>query len=261
MPLVTDQTGRTVPVPDLPRRIISLVPSQTELLYTLGLDTAVCGITKFCVHPGHWFRNKTRVGGTKNLHLETVRSLQPDLIIANKEENQQEQIEALAAEFPVWVSDPKDLPTALDMIHSIGQLTGKSPEAATLIADIQLAFAGLSLPDPPRKTVYLIWQDPLMTVGGDTFIHAMLQTCGLENLFAASDRYPQLTLVQLRELQPELLLLSSEPYPFKESDLQYFRDALPQCRVLLADGEYFSWYGSRMREAPAYFRDLLGQKL
>ena len=261
MPLATDQTGRTVHVPDLPRRIISLVPSQTELLYTLGLDTAVCGITKFCVHPEHWFRTKPRVGGTKNLQLDTIRSLQPDLIIANKEENQQEQIEALAAEFPVWVSDPKDLPSALDMIHSIGHLTGKSPEAAALIAAIQQAFAGITLPRIPHKTVYLIWQDPLMTVGGDTFIHAMLESCGLKNLFAASPRYPQLTLEQLQELQPELLLLSSEPYPFKHPHLQYFREALPHCRVLLADGEYFSWYGSRMQDAPAYFRELLGQML
>ncbi len=261
MPLATDQTGRTVPVPDLPRRIISLVPSQTELLYTLGLDTAVCGVTKFCVHPEHWFRTKPRVGGTKNLQLDTIRSLQPDLIIANKEENQQEQIEALAAEFPVWVSDPKDLPSALDMIHSIGQLTGKTPEAAALTATIQQAFAGITLPRVPLKTVYLIWQEPLMTVGGDTFIHAMLQSCGLENLSAASSRYPQLTLEQLQELQPELLLLSSEPYPFKHPHLLYFREALPNCRVLLADGEYFSWYGSRMRDAPAYFRELLGQML
>lgn len=261
MQLVHDQTGTAVSVPRNPQRIISLVPSQTELLYTLGLEEAVCGITKFCVHPQHWFRNKTRVGGTKNLNLDTIRSLHPDLIIANKEENLKEQVEALAADYPVWVSDPHDLASALDMIHAVGQLTGKGGEAGQLVKNIQAAFSALAPAYPKRTAVYLIWQEPLMTVGGDTFIHSMLEACGLQNLFAASNRYPQLELETLQQLQPEFLLLSSEPYPFKETHLAFFREALPHTRVLLADGEFFSWYGSRLLDAPAYFRELLRQML
>ncbi len=117
MPIFTDQTGREVSIPSHPQRIISLVPSQTELLFDLGLEEQVAGITKFCVHPEKWFRSKTRIGGTKNIKSALIHQLQPDLIIANKEENVKEQVEELAAHYPVWVSDIHDLQSALDMIR------------------------------------------------------------------------------------------------------------------------------------------------
>src|ERR1700741_3198050 len=104
-----DQTGRKISIPQIPQRIISLVPSQTELLFDLGLDKEVVGITKFCVHPPEWFQTKTRVGGTKQLKIDLIKQLQPDLIIANKEENVKEQIEELEKHFPVWISDVNNL--------------------------------------------------------------------------------------------------------------------------------------------------------
>nr|WP_244620507.1 helical backbone metal receptor [Chitinophaga japonensis] len=250
-----------------PQRIISLVPSQTELLHHLGLEAEVVGITKFCVHPDHWFRSKTRIGGTKSLHLDKIRSLQPQLILANKEENQREQVEVLMQEFPVWTSDIHTLEDALDMIRQVGGLTGRAAAAAQLSREIQARFATLrdSLPDEGSSwhAAYFIWRKPWMVAGGDTFIHSMLAACGLQNSFAGTPRYPEISLSQLPECFDgvpagrQLVLLSSEPYPFKEQHIAEITAALPHARVLLVDGEMFSWYGSRLLEAPAYFRQLL----
>lgn len=239
-------------------RIVSLVPSQTELLYHLGLDKEVVGITKFCIHPEPWFRSKTRVGGTKNIDLEKVRTLQPDLILANKEENTKAQIEELAKEFPVWVTDIINLNEALAMIETVGMLTGKIRAATFSKAHIIQQFEQLkhSVPAQRLRTCYLIWKDPYLTVGGDTFIHDMLQRAGFENMFAAEKRYPEVTLAALQAMKPELLLLSSEPYPFAEKHIAPLQAQLPGTTVMLADGEFFSWYGSRLQWAPAYFKQL-----
>lgn len=261
MPSFTDHLGRTISVPDTPQRIISLVPSQTELLYALGLEAEVVGITKFCVHPPSWFRNKTRIGGTKNIHPGIIDSLRPDLIIANKEENQQDQVEALATRYPVWISDINALPAALDMIRTIGRLTGKSPRANQLAAEIDLRFTALSGASPHpaagrARTAYFIWRKPWMVVGGDTFIHDMLQRSGFHNIFHDQPRYPSITLDALPAAGCELILLSSEPYPFKQQHIDEIRAVLPQAAIRLVDGELFSWYGSRLLEAPAYFQAL-----
>lgn len=258
MPVYTDQTNRTVTLGDIPRRIISLVPSQTELLYQLGLDTEVVGITKFCVHPAGWFRSKTRVGGTKQLHAEIIHQLQPDLIIANKEENVKEQVEALFPHYPVWTSDVHDLPSALQMIRAIGAITTREPEAISLAQSIGQAFSGLpQLPLIPAA--YLIWRAPYMTVGGDTFIHQLLRYAGFANVFADRLRYPEVTVATLQQSGCKVLLLSSEPYPFRQQHIDELQLQLPGVRILLVDGELFSWYGSRLLLAPAYFSILQEQ--
>ncbi len=259
MALFTDQMGREMEISSLPQKIISLVPSQTELLFHLGLDEEVAGITKFCIHPQHWHQTKTRVGGTKNLHLETVKNLQPDFIIANKEENVQERVEALAQDFPLWISDVNNLPQALQMIHSIGTITGKEAKAAEIITNIQKGFETFLKPAGAPTVVYIIWQEPYMTVGGDTFIGEMLELAGYTNLFKNSSRYPAITVDELKTLQPEVLFLSSEPYPFDQKHLETFQQLLPHTKVVLVDGEMFSWYGSRLQQAPAYFTQLQQQ--
>lgn len=237
------------------------MPSQTELLYDLGLDAEVTGITKFCVHPEHWFRSKTRIGGTKNVHLDQVRALQPQLIIANKEENNREQVEALAAVFPVWVSNIRILEDALDMIRQVGDITGRSAPAWQLSNTIRERFdelrTSLTVTTSPLPTAYFIWRKPWMVAGGDTFIHEMLSTCGLQNVFAHHTRYPEISLSDLAATGCRLVLLSSEPYPFKAQHIAEIQEVLPQARILLADGEMFSWYGSRLLQAPGYFRQLL----
>ncbi len=256
MPVFIDQTGRTVTIPSSPQRIISLVPSQTELLYDLGLGQQVIGITKFCVHPDEWFRSKARVGGTKQLKMELIHQLQPDLIIANKEENAKEQIEELEKHFPVWISDVNDLPGAYEMIGQVGLITGQELLAKKINDQVKENFAQLKTINQKPKTVYLIWQDPFMTIGGDTFIHSMLAAAGFSNLYEDKKRYPQISIEELQTSSPQFLLLSSEPFPFKEKQAQQLQALLPHTRVMLVDGEFFSWYGSRLRLAPAYFSKL-----
>lgn len=237
--------------------IVSLVPSQTELLYHLGLEKAVTGITKFCVHPAAWKQEKTIVGGTKNINTSLVKSICPDLIIANKEENEKSQVEELARDHHVWVTDVNNLEDALQMIKDIGQLTGTSMNADELLLQINAAFSQLTPVAKKIKTCYLIWKDPYMTVGGDTFINNMLLKCGFENMYAAKTRYPLIELSQLQKENCELLILPGEPYPFKEKHLYELQQQLPGIKIMLADGEMFSWYGSRLLKAAEYFQTLI----
>ncbi len=240
-----------------PKRIISLVPSQTELLDYLGLEQETVGITKFCVHPDEWIKTKTKVGGTKSINKQIIDQLQPDLIIANKEENVKEQVEELAKDHPVWVTDVNNLNDALQMITDIGVLTCKTNEASELTASIKNKFSELKTANHQLHTVYLIWKDPYMTIGGDTFINDMLNKCGFQNVFADKLRYPEITTVELQITNCQLLLLSSEPYPFKQKHIDELQTHLPHCKILLVDGEMFSWYGSRLLKAVQYFKNLI----
>ncbi len=255
-PLVTDMIGRVVEVPERPGRIVSLVPSQTELLADLGLEVEVVGITKFCVHPERWFRTKTRVGGTKSVHMERVAALKPDLIIANKEENVREQIEELEAIAPVWVSDVKTLADALEMIAQLSVVCGKGIEGEEIAQQIASAFNLLPIHGRMR-VIYGIWRKPWMWAGDDTFIHDLLERCGWQNALHGSPRYPDVSLEALAALQPDLVLLSSEPYPFKEAHIAEVQAALPEAEIRLVDGEMFSWYGSRLLQTPDYLAGLL----
>lgn len=266
MPVFVDQLNRQLTLSQKPSRIVSLVPSQTELLFDLGLEDEVIGITKFCVHPDKWFKKKTRIGGTKTINIEKIKGLQPDLIIANKEENEQEQIEELAKDFPVWVSDVNTLNDAYEMMEAIGTLTGKIEEAQTLIIRIKTNFSQRQTPNAKPKTCYLIWKDPYMTVGGDTFINDMLNHAGFKNIFQDRKRYPEVTIAQLQtanlptgQAGCQLLLLPSEPYPFKQKHIDELRRQLPDTKIILVDGELFSWYGSRLLQVPAYFKNLQQQ--
>lgn len=260
--MTTDMLGRLLEAPARPRRIVSLVPSQTELLADLGLDEEVVGITKFCVHPQEWFRSKTRVGGTKQLHLEKIAALKPDLIIANKEENERGQIEQLARTTPVWISDIVHLTDALEMITRVGELCCREAEATRIRKGIEKGFQTLdtrvkSQSGQPLRVAYAIWRQPWMWAGAGTFIHDMLQRCGWENALDNLPRYPEMTLEELAQRKPDLILLSSEPYPFSEKHLPEVLAALPRARPLLVDGEMFSWYGSRLLQAPEYLAGLV----
>ncbi len=237
-------------------RIVSTVPSQTELLYDLGLEEAVVGITKFCVHPQRWYKTKTRIGGTKTLDLEKIKGLQPDLIIANKEENVKEQILALQKVCEVYVSDIKTPEDNLQLIKELGEKTGTNLSALRLAAQLQSALNSLSKAQQ-LSAVYLIWRDPYMTVGQDTYIHSMMQKCGLQNCFETKSRYPETTIQHLKELHPDLILLSSEPYPFKEKHIEELREHLPESKFFLVDGEAFSWYGTRLIKTVAYLNHLI----
>ena len=254
---VTDQLGRRVAVPFPPQRIVSLVPSQTELLFDLGLAEKVVGVTKFCIHPAE-ARSKTFViGGTKNFDFKKIAELKPDLIIGNKEENYQGGIEQLAADYPVWLSDIGNLPEALDMIRRVGFITGAKERGEVLAAEIDASFAALATPGPEAVSVaYFIWKKPYMAAAGGTFIDDMLRRAGFSNAFADLQRYPEITAAQVAAAAPQRIFLSSEPYPFADKHLAEFLEMCPGATVEIVDGELFSWYGSRLRQSAAYFSQL-----
>jgi ABC-type Fe3+-hydroxamate transport system substrate-binding protein len=245
-----------------PTKIISLVPSQTELLHGLGLQYEVAGITKFCIHPIMWRNNKTIIGGTKNINLKKIINLQPNLIIANKEENIKEQVDELAKHYPVWVTDVFNLKSALQMITDIGMLTHTKKQSNKLITKIKNNFKLLKniishQQYLPKKVAYLIWQNPYMTAGGDTFINDMLVKCNCINVFKNQNRYPTITIEDLQKASIDFLFLSSEPYPFGEKHIKQLQAFLPDAKIILVNGEMFSWYGSRLLLAPDYFINLL----
>lgn len=237
------------------KRIISVVPSLTELLFDLGMNEEVIGITGFCIHPQKWFKEKVRIGGTKNLHIEKIQALQPDLIIANKEENDKRQIEKLAENCDVYLSDVNTLPDALDMIVRIGELTDHLQQAMELRFKIKKGFDALSRNQttPKIRSAYFIWKNPWMVAANNTFINEMMRYAGLENIFEEMSRYPAITMEEIECLKPDLILLSTEPYPFKENDKDEFSKLFPQIRIAIADGEMFSWYGSRLLKSVDYF--------
>lgn len=248
-----DQMNRTIRLEGIPRRIVSLVPSQTELLYDLGLKNEVVGITKFCIYPEEWFHTKTRVGGTKQVNMYKVRELNPDLIIGNKEENTKEDIALLETIAPVWMSDIYTIEDALEMIMQIGELTNKIEKAIEIISEIRTSFSKMIKPKKEFSVLYFIWKDPYFSVGKNTFIDAMIKACGLRNL-CTEERYPEF---KGSDEHPDFIFLSSEPYPFKEEHVFEVQQIFPKSKIILVDGEMFSWYGSRMNLAANYFENLL----
>ena len=254
--LFTDQMGRKVELPDRPLRIVSLVPSQTELLHYLGCAERVVGITRFCIHPKEWLQQKVLMGGTKQFKFKEIDELEPDLIIGNKEENYEEGIAQLAATYPVWMSDIVNLNDALEMIVEVGKLVNEEEKAKSLVEKISSGFVKMPKSIEPIKAAYLIWRKPWMAAAKGTFIDDMLQKAGFSNVFSQESRYPEFSLEQLAEKEPQVVLLSSEPYPFKERHIAEIQAVLPNAKVLLVNGELFSWYGSRLLLAPPYFAQL-----
>lgn len=254
-----DQMGRRVEVNFPPRRIISLVPSQSELLFDLGLNEEVVGITKFCIHPVEKFASCTKVGGTKKLKIDVIRALQPDLIIGNKEENTQQDIELLMEEFPVWMSDIHNLDEAMEAIGMIGELVDRSPEAAYINHLIAAGFTDLgrlaAQKNKPLRVAYVIWKSPYLFAGRNTFIDDIIRRIGWTNIIT-ENRYPELDPEILKARDCNGICLSSEPYPFKESHIDEIQSVLPSAKVVLVDGEMFSWYGSRLVKAVQYLFQL-----
>jgi ABC-type Fe3+-hydroxamate transport system substrate-binding protein len=238
------------------------VPSQTEYLADLGLEENLVGITKFCIHPAHLKECAVRVGGTKDFSIQKIVALKPDLVIGNKEENDQKLIEELEKRnVPVWMSKIETVEDALQMMKGIGELVGRQEQAASIINKVKQSWTDIISLDKSRQVAYLIWKNPWMAAGADTYISNVLKNLGFENVFSniSHNRYPQFDLEILSGLKPEEVFLSSEPYPFKSKHIEEIKYALPEANVRLVDGEMFSWYGSRMIGALDYFRVLLSQ--
>ncbi len=256
MPLITstDQMGRLLQMPDYPKRIVSLVPSQTEFLVDIGLEPYLVGITRFCIHPAGLTQRLPLVGGTKRFDFETIASLKPDLIIGNKEENYAEGIAELEQHYPVWMSDILTLNDALAMMLELGRITDRLPQAEAITGAIRF-----NPPAASSTAAYFIWRKPYMVAANNTFINEMLHCFGVANAFAGLTRYPEISLEDLAQANPDFIFLSSEPYAFGEKHFEEFREVCPRAKVVLVDGEMFSWYGSRLRWAAAYFTELRKQ--
>lgn len=242
--IVTDQMGRSFVMEVPVERIVCLVPSITELLFDIGVGDKVVGRTKFCIHPLDQINRVPVMGGTKMIHHDRIHDANPDLIISNKEENNKEDIDCLEEDYSVWVSDISTLDDSYSMIRQLGELLNRNKEAERIIVRTEEI---LSEPkQPERSAIYLIWKDPYMTVGGDTYIHSILSRSGYKNLFANQMRYPQLTLDDIVRFQPDELLLSSEPFPFKKKHINELQESLPDTKIKLVNGEFYAWYGSRI---------------
>lgn len=252
----TDQLGNTLQLKERPKRIISLVPSQSEFLWDLGLRDELVGITKFCIHPKEMYRAVERIGGTKTLYIERIRELKPDLIIANKEENEKSQIELLQKEFNVWVSDIYNFEDAIGMMNSLGEIIGKREKSEQIADQLKSTLPRIKNMFQKQRVAYFIWNKPYMCAAQHTFIGLVLQHIGLENALEGFERYPELTEEKLRELSPDLCFLSSEPFPFKDSHANELQRILPNSKILIVDGEMFSWYGSRLLQLEDYLKGL-----
>lgn len=254
MSVVIDQIGRPVALPAMPKRLISLCPSTTETLFHLVPPAHIVGVTDYCRHPADRIAALPKVGGTKTVDRQAVAAAAPDLILAVREENDRDQIAALAADWPVLVLDPVSVDTALAGIQLMGQAL-QSVRAAPL-AD-RIASSWSALPDARgARCLYLIWRKPFMAAGAGTYIHDVLTRLGFDN--AAADwpgRYPEVDLARMAEAGVALLLAASEPFPFAKKHLADF-DGLP-ARALLVDGEAFSWHGAAMLRAVPEFQRVL----
>lgn len=255
-----DQLGREIELLTSAKRIVSLVPSQTELLVSLGLLECIVGVTKFCVHPKGMRTKKVVVGGTKKVDYTKIKKLNPDIILCNKEENTKEIVEHLQKEYPVHVTDISTIHDALEMIKQYGDIFDKKIEADMLISRIESEKKSLEdyiRTKRQKRVAYFIWKDPWMVAGKDTFVDHMLRMSGFVNVFGDKKRYPEISIDDLNSIKDlDVIMLSSEPYPFLEKHIKEIKNSNTKANVVLVDGEYFSWYGSRLAEAFSYFKTL-----
>ncbi len=250
-----DQLDRTLQIKKTPIRIVSLVPSQTELLVDLGLETFIVGITKFCVHPNHLRKTKTIVGGTKQVHLDKIQALHPDIILCNKEENTKTMIKDLEQIAPVHVSDVYTINDAFELIDQYGAIFKVKPAAEQLVTAIKKERSAFkSHKKELHKVAYFIWKAPWMVAGDQTYINTMLQEANYDNVFGDNERYPSIALEDETLNRADVIFLSSEPYPFKEKHVEALQHKFPDKKIKIVDGEMFSWYGSRLLKAYRYFQ-------
>ncbi len=259
---LTDQLNKKHIFEIVPMRIVSLVPSQTELLYDLGLESSIVGITKFCVHPKHFLKEKIKVGGTKNPNFDKIKALNPDIVICNKEENTKEIIEQCAEICTVWTTNIFTIEDNFKMIEDFGKIFNIEQNSSVLINKLSSAlldFKNIIANNQIKKVAYFIWKKPFMVVGKDNYINEILRLNKFDNVFennnSVSNRYPEIEIETLKKLDLDCILLSSEPYPFKENDKNDFL-AFPKTKIIIVDGEMFSWHGSRLLLALAYFKTL-----
>jgi ABC-type Fe3+-hydroxamate transport system substrate-binding protein len=289
--IFVDALGRVVHIPYTPQRLVSLVPSMTEVLCSFARGQQVLGITDYCTEPAAAVATKTRVGGTKNPDIATILALHPDLVFAVAEENRRQDVEQLAAAgVPVYVFAPRTVRDGIDLLWRVADLVDCRTEVSAQIQLIEQEYAETVALVARRQRVRVfcpIWKDPYMTINADTYVHDVIHVCGGDNIFAhrqrrfplAADlgqqpeataeryaeqdrRYPRITLEEMAALRPEVILLPDEPYAFSQADSADFMrfpevPAVRDRRILLIDGKMVSWYGPRIGHSLRTLRTLL----
>ena len=254
-----DQLNRTLSFKTTPKRIVSLVPSQTELLHDLGLEESIVGITKFDIHPAHYLKTKTIVGGTKQVHFDKIKALKPDIILCNKEENTKEMVLELEKIAPVHISDIFTFDDVFELFKQYGALFDIVDKAEVFSQQLNnelTSFQAFISNRPIQRVAYFIWKKPWMVAGGNNIINHLLGINKFDNCFSDTPRYPEIQLEELSNQNLDILLLSSEPYPFADKHIQELKVLLPEVKIVLVDGEYFSWYGTRLIKAFSYYKEL-----
>lgn len=253
MKKIVDHLDRTVTYSFPPKKVISLAPAITDTMYSLGLEKEIVGRTRFCIHPHDKVEQALNIGGTKDIKLDRIHQLKPDLIIAEKEENTKEIVEELEQHYPVFVFEVQTVDDAFRMIDDLGHIVDRQEEATRLIEKIKALF--IEIPHAKGKRVaYVIWKRPYMVVGKHTYIQSLLEKMGFINPFSTFEgRYPVVTECDLKDAHLDYLFLATEPYPFRQKDIAPMADLLPGVQSMIVDGEMF-WYGVKMIEAVPYFK-------
>ena len=259
MKSLTDSTGTPVHLGSQPARIVSLIPSITEILFALGLDQEIAAVTRYCTHPLEKVKAKVRIGGEKDPDLEGIRRIGPDLVIANMEENRREDVAQLRAwGIPVYVTYPRMVEEGIRLVQDLGALTGREAEAGRIVREIEPLYHEVLVKTagrPPVRVFCPIWRKPYMTINRDTYVHDMLRVNGGENVFGDRvERYPEVELKDVAARKPDVILLPDEPYRFRRLHLGDFASfeempAVRSGRLHLIDGKLISWYGPRIAEA------------
>lgn len=253
MKTVIDQIGRKVTYSFPPKKIVSFAPAITETLFSLRLQKEVIGRTRFCIHPKGIVERAVNVGGTKDLKIERIHELNPDLIIVEKEENTKEMVEQLEQDYPVYVFEIQTVADALQMIETLGYIVDRTTQSDALVHDIQSAFTSIPTSYKEKRVAYVIWQNPYMVVGKNTYIQSLLNRLGFINPFIQLDgRYPIVTEAEFKQAELDYVLLATEPFPFQEKHLPIFSEMTNGSKSMIIDGEMF-WYGVKMLEAVPYF--------
>jgi ABC-type Fe3+-hydroxamate transport system substrate-binding protein len=264
---VVDAWGRSLTVTERPERIVSLVPSLTEALFAFGLEQEIVGVTRFCVEPRRGVADKTKVGGTKALDVAKIKALEPDLVIASAEENGPEDVTQLIDHgCPVFVTLATSVESAIDLLRQLATITGTTAAARPIIQEAKeaLAFAVAAGASGERVRVFCpIWRNPYMTCGRATYVDDVITVCGGRNVFGErQERYPQLELGEMAALDPQVILLPSEPYRFTKrhkADFRAFADvtAVKNGHIFLIDGRMLTWYGPRIARSLSEVKRLL----
>lgn len=252
---VIDHLGREVTYTFPPRKIISFQPAITETMYHLHLENEIVGRTRFCIYPKDKIEKAVNVGGTKDFKLDRIHDLKPDLIICEKEENTREMVEELEKHYPVYCFEVQTVDEALQMLIDLGDITDRKKEANQLRNDIISSFKTLPQLFSGKTAAYVIWQNPYMVVGKDTYINSVLTSIGLTNPFTEKEgRYPEVTVDDFRNEELDYIFLASEPYPFRDEHVKQFNEINDKANTQLIDGEMF-WYGVKMLEAVPYLKN------